>query len=80
MLVKVHLAGRALMAFKKFSVTTCSSFERAVKALRDRFEPESQKTLNQIEFQSMCLLFSSYEDNARFQGGDLYMVRCILGY
>ena len=43
MWLKVRLAGRALMAFKKFSVTTCSSFERAVKALRDRFELESRK-------------------------------------
>ena len=40
------------MAFKKFSVTTRSSFERAVKALRDRFEPESRKDLYLAEFQT----------------------------
>jgi len=33
MWLKVHLTERALMAFKKFLVTGCSSFETAVKAL-----------------------------------------------
>ena len=37
MRLKVRLAGRALMAFKKFPVTTRSSFERVMKALQDRF-------------------------------------------
>ena len=52
MWLKVRLAGRALMAFKKFSVMTRSPFERAVKALWDRFERESRKDLYLAEFQT----------------------------
>ena len=40
------------MAFKKFPVTARSSFGKAVKALQDRFEPESRKDLYLAEFQT----------------------------
>ena len=50
--LKVHLTGRALMAYKKFSVTARGSFKNAIKALQERFEPESRKDLYCAEFNS----------------------------
>ena len=42
------------MAYKKFSVTARASFENAVVALAERFEPESRRDLYLTEFQSRC--------------------------
>ena len=36
--LKVHLTGRASVAYKMFSVTACALFENAVIALAERFE------------------------------------------
>ena len=52
--LKVCLTGRALLAYKKFSVTACLSFKNAVVALAERFEPESRRDLYLAEFQSRC--------------------------
>ena len=52
--LKVRLTGRALLAYKKFSVTARSSFKNAVVALAERFEPESRRDLYLAEFQSRC--------------------------
>ena len=54
MWLKVRLTGRALMAYKKFSVTARGSFKNAIKALQERFEPESRKDLYRAEFQTRC--------------------------
>ena len=40
------------MAYKKFSVTARGSFKNAIKALQERFEPESRKDLYRAEFQT----------------------------
>ncbi|XP_065909335.1 uncharacterized protein [Dysidea avara] len=50
--LKVRLKGRALMAYKKFSVTARAMFKNAKKALQERFEPESRKDLYLAEFQT----------------------------
>ena len=52
MWLKVHLTGRALMAYKKFPTTAHDSFKNAVKALQERFEPESRRDLYLAEFQT----------------------------
>ena len=52
--LKVRLTGRALLAYKKFSVTARSSFKNAVVALAERFEPESRRDLYLAKFQSRC--------------------------
>ena len=54
MWLKVCLTGRALMAYKKFPTTACGSFKNAVKALQERFEPESRRDLYLAEFQTRC--------------------------
>ena len=54
MWLKVCLTGRALMTYKKFSVTACGSFKNAIKALQEKFEPESHKDLYRAEFQTRC--------------------------
>ena len=54
MWLKVRLTGRALMAYKKFSITARGSFKNAIKALQERFEPESRKDLYRAEFQTRC--------------------------
>ena len=54
MWLKVCLTGRALMAYKKFSVTARGSFKNVIKALQERFEPESRKDLYRAEFQTRC--------------------------
>ena len=45
MWLKVRLTGRALMAYKKFTLTARGSFKNAVKVLQERFEPESHRDL-----------------------------------
>ena len=40
--LKVHLTGKGLLAYKKFSVTACASFKNAVVALAECFKPESR--------------------------------------
>ena len=52
--LKVRLTGRALLAYKKFSVKAYASFKNAVVALVERFEPESRRDLYLAEFQSRC--------------------------
>ena len=52
MWLKVRLTGRALMAYKKFPTTARDSFKHAVKALQERFEPESRRDLYLAEFQT----------------------------
>ena len=54
MWLKVRLTGRALMAYKKFPTTARDSFKNAVKALQERFEPESRRNLYLAEFQTRC--------------------------
>jgi len=49
--LKVHLKGRALMAYKKFPVTVRASYKNARRALLERFEPESRRDLYLAEFQ-----------------------------
>ena len=50
--LKVCLTGRALMAYKKFPLTARGSFKNAVKALQERFKPESRRDLYLAEFQT----------------------------
>ena len=50
--LKVRLKGRALVAYKKFSVTARATFKNAKEALQKRFEPESRKDLYLAEFQT----------------------------
>ena len=50
--LKVRLKGRALMDYKKFSVTALAMFKNAKNALQERFEPESRKDLYLAEFQT----------------------------
>ena len=52
--LKVHLTGRALLAFKKFSVTTKASYKNVVVAMQERFEPQSKRDLYLAEFQVHC--------------------------
>ena len=40
------------MAYKKFPTTAHDSFKNAVKALQERFEPESRRDLYLAEFQT----------------------------
>ena len=59
--LKVRLTGRALLAYKKFSVTAHVLFKNA--ALAERFEPESGRDLYLAEFQSCCKKrIESWED------------------
>ena len=52
MWLKVRLSGRALMAYKKFPTTARGSYKNAIKALQERFEPESRRDLYLAEFQA----------------------------
>ena len=52
--LKVRLTGRALLAFKKFSVTTKASYKNVVVAMQERFEPQSKRDLYLAEFQVCC--------------------------
>ena len=52
--LKVRLTGRALLAFRKFSVTTKASYENVVVAMQERFEPQSKRDLYLAEFQVRC--------------------------
>ena len=40
--LKVRLTGRALLAFRKFSMTTKESYKNVVVAMQERFEPHSK--------------------------------------
>ena len=51
MWLKVHLTGRALLTFKKFSVTMKASYKNMVVAMQERFEPQSKRDLYLAEFQ-----------------------------
>jgi len=46
MWLKVCLTGRALMVYKKFPITACSSYKKAKVAFQGRFEPESRRDLH----------------------------------
>ena len=50
--LKVRLMGRALMAYKKFSVTVRALFKNAVRVLQEQFEPGSHRDLYLVEFQT----------------------------
>ena len=48
--LKVRLTGRPQRAFKQLSEAAQGDYEEAVKALRERFEPESKSVLYVAEF------------------------------
>ena len=50
--LRVRLTGRAQKAYKRLSAETRDDFEATVRALKDRFEPESKKELYAAEFQA----------------------------
>ena len=50
--LKVQLIGRAQTAFQRLSEDNRASFELATKALKERFEPSSQKTRYQAELRT----------------------------
>ena len=50
--LKVRLTGRAQRAFQHLSETSRGSYEEAVKALRERFEPKSRQSRYEAEFQT----------------------------
>ena len=52
MWLKVCLTGRALIAYKKFPITTCGSHKSAVITLKEQFEPKSCRDLYLAEFQT----------------------------
>jgi len=49
--LKVRLTGRALLAYRKFLVTTRATFKNVVAALQEHFEPQSKRD---SEFQARC--------------------------
>ena len=48
--LKVRLTGRAQRAFKQLPAVAQADYEEAIKALHERFEPESKRTLYVAEF------------------------------
>ena len=50
--LKVRLTGRAQRAFQHLSDTSRESYEEAMKALRERFEPKSRQSRYEAEFQT----------------------------
>ena len=54
MWLKIRLTRRALMAYKKFPTKTRGSYKNTVRALQERFEPESRRDLYLAEFQTRC--------------------------
>ena len=50
--LKVRMTGRAQTAFKKLPDDAKGSFEAAVKALGESFEPQSKRELYLAEFQT----------------------------
>ena len=50
--LKVRLTGRAQSAFQHLATETQASLELALAALKERFEPSSQKTRYQAELQT----------------------------
>lgn len=50
--LRVRLTGRAQRAIQHLSAEAAASLEKTMKALDERFEPASQKTLFQAEFQT----------------------------
>ena len=54
-LIWLKVCLKALLAYKRFSVTAHASFKNAVVALAERFEPESYISQSYLtEFQSHC--------------------------
>ena len=47
--LKVHLTGRAQIAFQRLSPEIRNSYDEAMEALKERFEPSSRKTRYQAE-------------------------------
>ena len=52
--LKVHLTGKALLAYNKFLVTARALFKNAVVVLAESFELESRRDIYLAEFQSHC--------------------------
>ena len=54
MWLKVFLTGRALLAFRKLSVTTKASYKNLVVVMQKHFESQSKRDLYLAEFQVRC--------------------------
>ena len=52
--LKVRLTESALLAFKKFSVTTKASCKKVMVTMQEHFEPQSKQDLYLAEFQVHC--------------------------
>ena len=52
--LRVRLTGRARTAYQRFSEETKTSYERSMKGLKKRFEPDSKKELYLAELQARC--------------------------
>ena len=50
--LKVHLTGQAQVAFQHLGAEVRDDYKEAVKSLKERFEPASQKQWYQAEFQA----------------------------
>ena len=67
--LRVRLTGRAQKAIQHLSVEVAESLEKTMKVLDERFEPASQKTLYQAEFQTRrkkrCEGWAEFADDLR---------------
>ena len=52
--LKVHLTRRALLAFRKFSVTTKASYKNMVVAMQEHFDPQHKRDSYLAELQIRC--------------------------
>ena len=50
--LKVRLTGKAKISYNRLSEETKESLEETLKALRERYEPESRRELYMVEFQT----------------------------
>ena len=62
--LRVRLTGRAATAYKRLTAEVKGDYDATIKALTDRFEPESRKELFLAEFQ--CRRKKKTEDWATF--------------
>ena len=67
--LKVRLTRRALLPFKKFSVTAKASYKNMVVMMQERFEPQSKRDLYHAEFQVCCMkhteMWADYGEDLR---------------